>query len=170
MKTRVLYFIGCIIIIGFVSSCSSIRRLKSSSETGGLVKREYIEKLVSQTSEWDCLTGKVALKLQNKEKILQRTRTILQTNKGFLRSWLRAHPDFSCVIPKEGTVAFLQIHGMKDSESMAKRLLKEKGIFFVPGSCFDKEGYMRLGLGQDPENFQAGLKELALFLKSVKPL
>lgn len=52
MKTRVLYFIGCIIIIGFVSSCSSIRRLKSSSETGGLVKREYIEKLVSQTSEW----------------------------------------------------------------------------------------------------------------------
>ena len=68
MKTRVLYFIGCIIIIGFVSSCSSIRRLKSSSETGGLVKREYIEKLVSQTSEWDCLTGKVALKLQNKEK------------------------------------------------------------------------------------------------------
>ena len=53
---------------------------------------------------------------------------------------------------------------------MAKQLLKEKGIFFVPGSCFDKEGYMRLGLGQDPENFQAGLKELALFLKSVKPL
>jgi hypothetical protein len=68
MKTRVLYFIGCIIIIGFVSSCSSIRRLKSSSETGSLVKREYIEKLVSQTSEWECLTGKVALKLQNKEK------------------------------------------------------------------------------------------------------
>ena len=128
-------------------------------------RRDYV---MISTGELRDALGMIAL--QNKEKILQRTRTILQTNKGFLRSWLRAHPDFSCVIPKEGTVAFLQIHGMKDSESMAKRLLKEKGIFFVPGSCFDKEGYMRLGLGQDPENFQAGLKELAIFLKSVKPL
>lgn len=128
-------------------------------------RRDYV--MISTGDLRDTL-GLIAL--QNKEEILKRTRSILQINKEFLRSWLETNPDFSCVIPAEGTVAFLQIHGMTDSKSMAQKLLEQEGIFFVPGSCFDQEGYMRLGLGQDPQKFQAGLKELAIFLKSVKPL
>ena len=46
------------------------------------------------------------------------------------------------------------------SETFAKLLLAEKGVFFVPGSCFDKEYYFRLGLAQDSKLFKAGLNEL----------
>lgn len=46
----------------------------------------------------------------------------------------------------------------------AKLLLAEKGVFFVPGSCFDKEYYFRLGLAQDSKLFKAGLNELSNFV------
>jgi len=42
--------------------------------------------------------------------------------------------------------------------------LAEKGVFFVPGSCFDKEYYFRLGLAQDSKLFKAGLDELSNFV------
>lgn len=50
------------------------------------------------------------------------------------------------------------------SETFAKLLLAEKGVFFVPGSCFDKEYYFRLGLAQDSKLFKAGLDELSNFV------
>ena len=50
------------------------------------------------------------------------------------------------------------------SETFAKLLLAEKGVFFVPGSCFDKEYYFRLGLAQDSKLFKAGLNELSNFV------
>ena len=42
--------------------------------------------------------------------------------------------------------------------------MAEKGVFFVPGSCFDKEYYFRLGLAQDSKLFKAGLDELSNFV------
>ena len=50
------------------------------------------------------------------------------------------------------------------SETFAKLLLAEKGVFFVPGSCFDKEYYFRLGLAQDSKLFKSGLDELSNFV------
>ena len=50
------------------------------------------------------------------------------------------------------------------SETFAKLLLAEKGVFFVPGSCFDKEYYFRLGLAQDSKLFKTGLNELSNFV------
>ena len=50
------------------------------------------------------------------------------------------------------------------SETFAKLLLAEKGVFFVPGSCFDKEYYFRLDLAQDSKLFKAGLNELSNFV------
>ncbi len=34
----------------------------------------------------------------------------------------------------------------------------------MPGSCFDMEGTLRLGIGGDPEHFKAGLAGLARYL------
>lgn len=108
--------------------------------------------------------------LENKESILQRTNAILDQNRTFLKEWLKDQDIFDCVIPENGTVCFLEIKGMKDSVKTAQYLLKEHGIFFVPGACFDQEGFMRLGLGQDPNQFKEGLIRLTDILKSKKGL
>ena len=108
--------------------------------------------------------------LENKELILQRTNAILDQNRTFLKEWLKDQDIFDCVIPENGTVCFLEIKGMTDSVKTAQYLLKEHGIFFVPGACFDQEGFMRLGLGQDPNQFKEGLIRLFDILKSKKGL
>ena len=66
--------------------------------------------------------------------------------------------------PDGGTVCFLKYYFDLKSETFAKLLLAEKGVFFVPGSCFDKEYYFRLGLAQDSKLFKAGLNELSNFV------
>ncbi|MBP3853772.1 MAG: hypothetical protein J6D18_04295 [Erysipelotrichaceae bacterium] len=63
-------------------------------------------------------------------------------------------------LPEAGTVCFLGYDFETDSESLALALLEE-GIFFVPGSCFDEPGYLRLGLGQDPQRMKEGLQRLS---------
>ena len=126
-------------------------------------RRDYV--MISTGPLIDAL-GTIALK--HKEEILERADAILCANKSYLKQWLISNPQFACVIPENGTVSFLRINGMKDSASLAQKLLNEEGIFFVPGACFDHEGYMRLGLGQDPQNFKEGLERLAKILKSEK--
>lgn len=144
--------------LGWIKAeCDLIKKINS--------RRDYT--MISTGPLLDAL-GQAAL--AHKDSILQRTNMILDQNRAFLKHWLQDQDVFDCVVPENGTVCFLGIKDMKDSIAMAQYLLKEHGIFFVPGACFDKEGYMRLGLGQDPQQFQEGLMILFDILKSKKGL
>ena len=96
--------------------------------------------------------------------MILRAKNIISTNKNIVHEWLKENPRFECVLPDGGTVCFLKYYFDLESETFAKLLLAEKGVFFVPGSCFDKEYYFRLGLAQDSKLFKAGLNELSNFV------
>ena len=102
--------------------------------------------------------------LKNKDKLLWRAQRMILENKKIVTEWLKENPYFEFVMPKGGTVGFLKYYFDLKSESFAKLLLVEKGVFFVPGSCFDKENYFRLGLAQDSTQFKKGLMELSNFV------
>lgn len=106
--------------------------------------------------------GWIALK--HKDELILRAKNIISTNKNIVREWLKENPRFECVLPSGGTVCFLKYYFDLKSETFAKLLLAEKGVFFVPGSCFDKEYYFRLGLAQDSKLFKSGLDELSNFV------
>lgn len=106
--------------------------------------------------------GWIALK--HKDELILRAKNIISTNKNIVHEWLKDNPSFECVLPSGGTVCFLKYYFDLKSETFAKLLLAEKGVFFVPGSCFDKEYYFRLGLAQDSKLFKAGLNELSNFV------
>lgn len=106
--------------------------------------------------------GWIALK--HKDELILRAKNIISTNKHIVHEWLKDNPSFECVLPSGGTVCFLKYNFDLKSETFAKLLLAEKGVFFVPGSCFDKEYYFRLGLAQDSKLFKAGLNELSNFV------
>lgn len=98
--------------------------------------------------------------LNQKEKWLQRGKQFIQKNKEIVSSWVEKDSRFHVVLPETGTVCFLGYTMDIDSQSLALELLKE-GIFFVPGSCFNAEGYLRLGLGQDSSMISTGLEKLS---------
>lgn len=99
--------------------------------------------------------------LKNKEKILKRNERIIAENKAILQNWLQENPHYSMVVPKYGLVGFLKYDFDIPSKNLALQLLKDKGLFFVPGICFDAENHLRIGFGRDPENFKKGLSLLS---------
>lgn len=101
-----------------------------------------------------------ALALHHKQTILARHLETIENNKQILKAWLDQSPWFSCILPSKGTVAFLKLPEGVESEAFCTKLLDETGIFFVPGSCFEKEGYVRLGLGKSHENLPQALEQL----------
>lgn len=123
------------------------------------VRRDY--SMISTGPLVDKL-GLIALK--HKDILIDRAKSIILKNKAIVTEWLKCNPNFECILPKGGTVCFLKYGFELKSESFAKLLLVEKGIFFVPGSCFDKEYYFRLGLAQDSFLFKNGLSELTNFV------
>lgn len=123
------------------------------------VRRDY--SMISTGPLVDKL-GWIALK--HKDELILRAKEIISSNKTIVHEWLKDNPHFECVLPGGGTVCFLKYYFELKSEIFAKLLLAEKGVFFVPGFCFDKEYYFRLGLAQDSKLFKAGLDELSNFV------
>ena len=102
--------------------------------------------------------------LQNKENILARSHAVIDANKASLTSWLKENPAFSIVMPQAGTVGFLKYDAPIASTDFAKGLLDQTGVFYVPGSCFDCESHLRLGLTADHDLFIKGLQITAQYL------
>lgn len=59
----------------------------------------------------------------------------------------------------------MQIPECLSSKQFCEDLLEETGIFFVPGACFDKEGYVRLGLGKKHEDLRGALERLETYTR-----
>ncbi|MEE0965902.1 MAG: aminotransferase class I/II-fold pyridoxal phosphate-dependent enzyme [Bacilli bacterium] len=103
--------------------------------------------------------------LENKDLILKRSEQICIENKSYLKEWLKTETHMSCVVPEYGTVGFLKYDLPLSSIEFCERLQKEEGIFFVPGSCFNKENHVRFGFGNDPQTVKKGLAVLSRWLK-----
>lgn len=124
------------------------------------VRRDY-----SMISTGPLIDKLAYIALSHKEEILTRSKSIIERNKKALLDWLEENPQYSIVLPECGSVAFLKYNFELPSQEFALRLLKETGIFFVTGSCFDQEYHVRLGLGRNSENFKTGLEKLSIWTK-----
>ena len=126
------------------------------------VRRDY-----SIISTGPLIDALALIALQNKENILARSCAIIDANKASLTSWLKDNPAFSIVMPQAGTVGFLKYDAPIASADFARYLLDQTGVFYVPGSCFDSESHLRLGLTADhgyewAENFDRTIKAAVL--------
>ncbi|MGE5592352.1 MAG: aminotransferase class I/II-fold pyridoxal phosphate-dependent enzyme [Betaproteobacteria bacterium] len=105
--------------------------------------------------------------LRSSEKVLARSRSIARRNFAVLDEWARANADLvSYVPPREGVVAFVKYAADVPSLDIATELVTQDGVLVVPGSCFETEGYLRIGFGGDTNTLEAGLDLLARRLAS----
>lgn len=101
-----------------------------------------------------------AVALEHQEEILKASYAVIEKNRRCIEDWLSTTPRFSCVFFDQAPVAFLKLPEGTDSETFARALLEQTGIFLVPGSCFFMEGYARLGLGKTHDDLKGVLKKL----------
>ena len=92
----------------------------------------------------------VALSPEKRERILERTRGILNANFPILEKWLRGHAGlFSFLPPRAGAIVFVRYALGVPSVELVERLIRERSVLLVPGDHFETEGYLRFGYGSD---------------------
>ena len=100
-----------------------------------------------------------ALEPARRERLLARTRDILNRNYPIIAGWLDAHGGlFSYAPPDAGAIVYARYHTPINSTELITRLRVERSVLVVPGDHFGMDHYLRLGFGDDPERLRAGLE------------
>ena len=103
-----------------------------------------------------------ALEPARRERLLARTRGILNRNYPIIAGWLDGHAGlFSYAPPDAGAIVYARYHKAINSTELITRLRVERSVLVVPGDHFGMDHYLRLGFGDDPEHLRAGLDRLA---------
>ena len=108
-----------------------------------------------------------ALALANKDKIIARNSEILNTNRRILDDWVNATPEVYYQKPVAGTTALVYYKKDMPSRELCDKLIKETGVLFTPGECFEMEGSVRIGYAFDSKVLKQGLDLFADFLKTI---
>lgn len=102
--------------------------------------------------------------LENRDRILARSRAITRGNLAIVEEWLAGEPRLGWVKPRSGTTALLRLGLPMGSREFCVRLLQEEGVMLTPGSVMDMEGWLRLGYANPTEDLRAGLARISAFL------
>jgi len=113
--------------------------------------------------------AQLALFPENKEKIRQRTQSILKSNFPILESWLKEKNGlFEFVPPQAGAIVFVGYNLEINSTELVNKLIHEKSVLVVPGDHFEMDHYLRLGFGEKEKKLLEALELIGETLDEVK--
>jgi aspartate/methionine/tyrosine aminotransferase len=108
-----------------------------------------------------------SIALENRDKILARSRNFVRANLATLDCWVQSESAFSYVKPRAGTVTLLRYAVDMPSHEFCVRLLEETGVLFTPGSAFELEGCVRIGYANGAAILEEGLRRTSGFLRRL---
>lgn len=106
--------------------------------------------------------------LENKEKLIKRSKTIIKENLKVIDEWLILNPGFSYVKPKAGPVIVIKYDLDIPSKEFCKKLLDSKGVLVIPGAVLDIESHFRVGIGNNTNVLKSALKRIGEFYQEIK--
>jgi hypothetical protein len=112
------------------------------------------------------MLARIALRPENRRRLLERTRNILNSNYPILRDWAQAG-DLSFIQPQAGAIAYLRYHLDIGSLQFVNRLREEKSVLIVPGEHFLMGKYLRIGFGSNPDYLREGLELISSFIEEL---
>ncbi|EKS4344231.1 aminotransferase [Clostridium sporogenes] len=158
------------ISVGSMSKTFSLAGLR----LGWIVsKDEKIINLCRERRDYDTISCGVlddifaSLALENKEAILERNRKIVMTNRELLHQWVSSEPRVSYVKPVAGNTALIYYDADMHSYKFCDKLLKETGVFYTPGECFDLDYCFRIGYAFDSKTLMEGLEKTSEFISNL---
>lgn len=109
------------------------------------------------------------LALEHLDPIRERTGRIVGRNLAAADAWFAEHADLArWTPPRGGLLALVRYAADVPSRDLANRLAEEAGVMLAPGSAFGYEGFLRIGIGQEPTIFAEGLARTARFLSHLQ--
>jgi aspartate/methionine/tyrosine aminotransferase len=111
----------------------------------------------------------IALRSGVRERILTRTRKILQTNYPALNDWVESHNELFSMIPSQaGAIAYFRYNLSIGSTELVERLRDEKSVLIVPGDHFGMDRFLRVGYGSPAEYLQSGLDRVHELISTLR--
>ncbi len=108
------------------------------------------------------------LALRHRTAIIERTRGIIGRNMAAADAWFIENANLaSWSPPRASLLALMEYDLAMPSLELANRLAEEESVMLAPGSAFGYEGYLRIGVGQDPTIFAEGLRRTARYLRRL---
>lgn len=106
--------------------------------------------------------------LRNAGSIMARNTFLARKNFSILKQWIDSNADIvSGTPPYEGVVAFVKCGVGAGSLQVAGELANVDSVLVVPGTCFEVEGYFRIGFGGDTDILETGLNLTAKRLRAM---
>jgi aspartate/methionine/tyrosine aminotransferase len=130
-------------------------------------RKDYLSIAPSALSD---VLGQKALRPDVRPRILARTRGVVNANLPVLLEWMKRRGEgFRLVPPRAGAIAYPRYSWPVNSTRLMERLRDEQSVLVVPGDQFGMDGFLRLGLGNEPEDVRAGLDRIDRVLDSLGP-
>jgi len=96
-------------------------------------------------------------------------RELAVRNRGVLGDWVSAHPDDVRWVPPDGGVtAFVHLPAAHDVEQFCRDLAVKQRVLLVPGTCFGRPGFARLGFGCPTADLTEALDRLGEHLAGAR--
>ena len=111
----------------------------------------------------------VALRPENRQKLFDRTRAILNSNYPIIRKWVDSHDGlFSMIDSRAGAIAYMRYDLDVNSLKLVDALRQSRSVLIVPGEHFLMGNYLRISYGPDPEYLRAGLELTSDFISKLQ--
>lgn len=102
----------------------------------------------------------VALDPRVRDKLIERTRRILNANYPIMEAWLKSFGDvFTWVPPHAGAICWARVRAALQAPDIVEKLRAQHGVLLVPGEHFGTPGFLRFGYGGELSHFQQALAE-----------
>jgi aspartate/methionine/tyrosine aminotransferase len=104
--------------------------------------------------------------LDRLDTIRQRAKNLLERNWKALDAFLAEYPELDVVRPAGGTIVFARVPG-RDGDTFCKNLREKHETSAVPGRFFEMPDRIRIGIGNDSNEVEEGLRRVSQALRSL---
>lgn len=113
--------------------------------------------------------ARTAVEIGNRERLYDRTKTLLETNYPVMDEWIKSFGDFFTYQPPEaGAFCFVKYNSDKPSYEICQDILHNQSTLIVPGIHFKLEGFLRIWMGGKPGFMQEGLRRIGIEISKLK--
>jgi len=110
----------------------------------------------------------VALDPRVREKLIERTRRILNSNYPVMEAWLKRFGDtFSWHAPQAGAICWARYRQAIPAGEIVEKVRAQHSVLLCPGDQFGSPSFLRFGFGGDLQHFEESLAETERALRRL---
>ncbi|MGB6338189.1 MAG: aminotransferase class I/II-fold pyridoxal phosphate-dependent enzyme, partial [Candidatus Aminicenantaceae bacterium] len=111
----------------------------------------------------------LALSVNVRPRIIQRTRNYIRKGFPLLQKWIDHQKDtFRLVPPQAAAIAFVRYQLDVNSTELANKLIQEKSVLIVPGDHFGMDKFIRISFGLPQNYLTEGLKRIQQLVTEIR--